>query len=87
MNSLYTTQMRHLWDEYRHINQKPLAKDGNIRMNQNQMAELFATSKQSICYYITDILKKSELDKEITCQRLFDNCRRRQELSGNLLCS
>lgn len=40
------------------------AKDGNIWMNQNQMAELFATSKQSISYHITNILEESELDKK-----------------------
>ncbi len=40
------------------------AKDGNIWMNQNQMAELFATSKQSISYHITNILKENELDEK-----------------------
>ena len=40
------------------------AKDGNIWMNQNQMAELFATSKQSISYHITNILEESELDEK-----------------------
>lgn len=39
------------------------AKDGNIWMNQNQMAELFATSKQSISYHINNILKEKELDE------------------------
>lgn len=40
------------------------AKDGNIWMNQNQMAELFATSKQSISYHITNILEERELDEK-----------------------
>lgn len=39
------------------------AKDGNIWMNQNQMAELFATSKQSISYHIANILDERELDE------------------------
>lgn len=39
------------------------AKDGNIWMNQNQMAELFATSKQSISYHINNILEEKELDE------------------------
>ena len=38
------------------------AKEGNIWMNQNQMAELFATSKQTISYHMANILEESELD-------------------------
>ena len=41
-----------------------LAKDGNIWLNQQQMAELFATSKQTISYHIVNILKKNELTKD-----------------------
>ena len=37
------------------------AKDGKIWLNQQQMAELFATSKQTISYYIINILKEKEL--------------------------
>lgn len=39
------------------------AKDGNIWMNQNQLAELFNTSKPNISMHITNILKEKELDK------------------------
>ena len=39
------------------------AKDGKIWLNQQQMAELFATSKQTISYHIVNILKDKELDK------------------------
>jgi hypothetical protein len=38
------------------------AKDGSVWLNQNQLAELFATSKQTISYHIVNILKESELD-------------------------
>lgn len=38
------------------------ARVGNIWMNQNQMAELFATSKQTISYNVANILEESELD-------------------------
>ncbi len=38
------------------------AKDGKIWLNQKQMAELFATSKQTISYHISNILRESELD-------------------------
>jgi len=38
------------------------AKDGSVWLNQNQLAELFATSKQNISYHIVNILKESELD-------------------------
>ena len=37
------------------------AKDGNIWMNQNQLAELFDTSKQNISLHIINILKEGEL--------------------------
>ena len=39
------------------------AKDGNIWMNQNQLAELFDTSKQNIGQHIDNILSEKELDK------------------------
>ncbi len=37
-------------------------KDGNIWMNQNQLAELFATSIPNISIHISNILKDNELD-------------------------
>lgn len=37
------------------------ARDGNIWMNQNQLAELFATSKQNVSLHINNILKEKEL--------------------------
>ena len=37
------------------------AKDGKIWLNQQQMAELFATSKQTVSYHIINILKDNEL--------------------------
>lgn len=40
-----------------------LAKDGKIWLNQQQMAELFATSKQTISYHIINILKENELQE------------------------
>lgn len=39
------------------------AKDGKIWLNQQQMAELFATSKQAISYHIANILKERELEE------------------------
>ena len=38
------------------------AHDGSVWMNQNQLAELFDTSKQTISYHIINILKERELD-------------------------
>jgi hypothetical protein len=38
------------------------AKDGNIWMNQNQLAELFATSVPNISIHISNILKDGELE-------------------------
>ena len=40
------------------------AKDGKIWLNQMQMAELFATSKQSISYHISNILNEGELKSD-----------------------
>ena len=40
------------------------AKDGKIWLNQQQMAELFATSKQVISYHIINILKENELKEK-----------------------
>ena len=38
------------------------AKDGTVWMNQNQLAELFATSKPNISMHISNILEEKELD-------------------------
>jgi len=40
-----------------------MAKDGIVWMNQNQLAELFATTKQNISLHIQNILKEGELDE------------------------
>lgn len=37
------------------------ARDGSVWMNQNQLAELFATSKQNISLHIINILEENEL--------------------------
>ena len=39
------------------------AKDGNIWMNQNQLAELFDTSVPNISMHISNILKDGELQQ------------------------
>lgn len=38
------------------------AKDGNVWMNQNQLAELFDTSKQLISHHIINTLNENELN-------------------------
>ena len=40
------------------------AKDGKVWLNQQQMAELFATSKPNISMHIANILKEKELYKD-----------------------
>lgn len=40
------------------------AKDGKVWLNQQQMAELFATSKQTISYHVINILKDRELKEK-----------------------
>jgi hypothetical protein len=39
-----------------------LTKDGSVWMNQNQLAELFDTSKQNIGQHIANVLEDNELD-------------------------
>jgi len=39
-----------------------LAKDGSTWLNQQQLAELFATSVPNISMHISNILKSNELD-------------------------
>jgi hypothetical protein len=39
------------------------ARDGDVWMNQNQLAELFDTSKQNISLHIINILEENELNK------------------------
>ena len=41
-----------------------MARDGNVWMNQKQMAELFATSIPNISIHISNILKENELERE-----------------------
>lgn len=41
-----------------------MARDGNVWMNQKQMAELFATSIPNVNIHIYNILKERELDKD-----------------------
>lgn len=40
------------------------ARDGNIWLSQQQMAELFATSKQVVSHHVINILKENELNKD-----------------------
>ncbi|MGB1017782.1 MAG: virulence RhuM family protein [Chitinophagales bacterium] len=47
------------------------AKDGMVWMNQNQLAELFDTSKQNIGQHINNILKDSELKENSVVKNFF----------------
>lgn len=47
------------------------AQDGNIWMNQNQMAELFDTSKQNIGQHIANILSDNELSENSVVNNYF----------------
>lgn len=40
------------------------AKDGNVWMSQNQLAELFDTTKQNISDYVWNIFKDKELSED-----------------------
>ena len=45
------------------VNVTMMARDGNVWMNQKQMAELFATSVPNVNIHISNILKENELDR------------------------
>ncbi len=47
------------------------AKDGMVWMNQNQLAELFDTSKQNIGQHIANILKEGELQEHSVVKNYF----------------
>jgi len=47
------------------------AHDGDIWLNQNQLAELFATSKQNIGQLIENILEDKELDRDSVVKNYF----------------
>ena len=48
-----------------------MARDGNVWMNQKQMAELFATSKQNVGQHISNILKENELELNSVVKSFF----------------
>jgi len=48
-----------------------LAKDGTVWMNQNQLAELFDTSKQNIGQHTASILEDKELDTNSVVKNYF----------------
>lgn len=48
-----------------------LARDGSVWLNQQQLAELFATSKQNIGQHISSILKDNELDENSVVKNYF----------------
>ena len=47
------------------------AKDGMVWMNQNQLAELFDTSKQNIGQHINNIFEENELDENSVVKNYF----------------
>lgn len=47
------------------------AKDGMVWMNQNQIAQLFDTSKQNIGQHISNILKEGELEEIAVVKNYF----------------
>jgi hypothetical protein len=47
------------------------ARDGSVWMNQNQLAELFDTSKQGVGQHIANILNERELDADSVVKKFF----------------
>ena len=52
------------------------ARDGKIWLNQQQMAELFATSKPNISMHIANILKEKELTEVSVVKNFLTTCDR-----------
>jgi hypothetical protein len=48
-----------------------MARDGAVWLNQNQMAELFGTSKQGVGQHISNILKENELPENSVVKKFF----------------
>ena len=44
-----------------------MTRDGNVWLNQNQLAELFDTFKQNISLHILNILRENEFIHEFSC--------------------
>jgi hypothetical protein len=47
------------------------AKDGTVWMNQNQIAEIFDTSKQNVGQHIANILEENELEENSVVKNFF----------------
>ncbi len=47
-----------------------IGQEGMVWLSQAQMAELFDTSKQSVCYHIANILKERELPKQAVVKEI-----------------
>ena len=55
-----------------------------VWLTQNQMAELFKTTKQNISLHANNCFKEGELDKN-QCQGILDNCGRWKKLQNKAI--
>ena len=62
-----------------------IAKDGDVWMNQNQIAELFDTSKQNVSQHIMTILKHNELIENSVVNNYFTTASDDQKLNNKQL--
>ena len=60
------------------------ARDGNIWLNQNQLAELFSTSKQNISQHISNVLEEMELSKDSVVKNFFTTAELRAKYEAHL---
>jgi hypothetical protein len=58
------------------------ARDGSVWMNQNQLAELFATSKQNVGQHISNILEENELEANSVVKNYFTTAADTQDLEA-----
>jgi len=60
------------------------AQDGQVWMTQNQLAELFATSKKNVDQYITSIFDGKGLGESSVVKKYFTTAADRKEHFGEL---
>ena len=61
------------------------ARDGSVWMNQNQLAELFDTSKPNISMHISNILKENELQLDSVVKNYLTTAADGKQYDGCLL--
>lgn len=60
-------------------------QDETVWLTQQQMSELFSTTKQNVSLHINNIFREGELTRVSVVKESFTNCLRWQEISDKVL--